>query len=580
MDLHAECPLGCPHFLWEHDLGGDARGCRYCRCQMGKSAWPLPSRHAGMFTPKPDWLKGSALYGSGLGYAGVAGEGSTGLFIMAESLGEEEERASKPLVGKTGQFTARMIARITDPETGKPLDMERDFVRGNIVPIKPPFNKLDMIPWMEQNELLHLAKPVWEAELAKAKPKAIFAMGDWALRSLTGVSGITKVRGAVIETEYGLVVGSFHPAYLLRGKLHLSKVWQTDLKRALYLARHGKPAFKTYYILNPTGLDAQKFHENWVLAGRPPLATDIETVHPKGFDKDEEPLGGEEGEEADLAPSEDPSYRILQISFSYKGGEAITMPWLEPYISWALKLLAEATTLYTWNGESFDLPRLVAAGAVIKADHIDVMNLWHLLEPALPMGLKPTSTLFFFDIPAAWASRALASEEPELYSCLDSCTLVRLGKMLWSRAVKEGKWELFQRQFVLLGKVLRAMSNRGVKTDPVVRKAAREKFEEKFEESVKGLQEKIPLDILPRKTYKVSEERLRKSGKWVEGRMVEVTVMEKPPKPTKKTFVVTYLKALKKGPKEKTKRVRAFTVEEAMGMVDGALSAIEEGEKI
>jgi hypothetical protein len=46
-----------------------------------------------------------------------------------------------------------------------------------------------------------------------------------------------------------------------------------------------------------------------------------------------------------------------------------------------------------------------------------------------------------------------------------------------------------------------------------------------------------------------------------------------PPKPKKKTFVVTYRKALKKGEVVKTRSVKALTREDAMGKVAGAVSA-------
>jgi hypothetical protein len=264
-----------------------------------------------------------------------------------------------------------------------------------------------------------------------------------------------------------------------------------------------------------------------------------------------------------------------------------------------------------------------------------VHNCWHLLEPSLPMGLKPTSTMFFFDASADWAGKTLANSDPPLYSAMDSDFTARLGEMLTARAQREGKWEMFLRHYVLLDRILRRMTAKGVRTDREVRLAARARFLERLSSTVASLQPHIPLDIRPRKVYKKPEEALRKGGQWVEGEMVEVEVMEAPPKtwvyfyriengkvvvrekrkaasaaeaaaehahpqcdcevaigkrpkappkPKKKTYVVTFLAECKKKRGaahlsglllRKTKKVKAFTEVEAMEMVVASVGVEE-----
>lgn len=583
MDWETRCK--CGHVQsWEHDLGGETRGCRYCNCRLGPSpAFPLPDRFPSMFKPKPKAFEGSPLWGSGIGFAESFGEGKTGVYLMAESLGAVEERRGIPLVGPAGQLTSRMVSRTPDPENGERLSLDRDFIRGNILPIKPPFDKLDekVLGRDVYLDALARAKPLWERDLKKAKPKAILAMGNQALRALTGWGDITKTRGAAFDTEYGLVVGTYHPSYIMRGKQNLAKVWQIDLRRAIYFARYGRPYYALNYQLYPTGMEMESFYRRWVDAGRPLLAYDIETPHSKS--KDDDPMGAEE-ESEDRPTSEDPSYTILRMSMSFEPYNAITYPWSEPFISWTKRILEELDFSCGWNSASFDNPRLEYNGCKVGGNHVDLMLLWHLLEPALPMGLKPTAAMFFLDVRAGWACKSLASDDPELYSAIDSDMTIRLGKQLIERAKAEGKWEMFLKQYVRLGVVLRGMTRRGVKTDPLVRSEARLLFEEEKKRLVEEIQGLVPLDIHPRKVYKLTEAALRKKGTWEEGRMIEVERMEPAPKPRKRPFRVLFSKVLKtKGEQLRKKVVRAFSAEEAMGMVPNSykaeevVDAVEEG---
>lgn len=571
MGLEQQCET-CKHFLWEHDIGGEARGCRYCTCELvpGKSWKPLPYRTPAQFAKKPDTCRGCSLFGSGLGYARTAGEGQKGIFLLAESLGEDEERASKPLVGKTGQFTARMVARTKDPLTGENLDLDRDVVRGNILCCKPPFNKIE-----GHFSAIQHCKQYWQEDVRKAKPKVIYSTGDPGLRLLTGHSGITQLRGSVFETEWGPVVAGLHPAYLLRGKRNLVKYWQLDLLRALYVSRKGAPKRTASYTLYPSGADLAAFYESWERAGFPPLAFDIETPHSSAL-KDEDPLEGEAEEAADAPAVDNPSYTILRISFSFRAGTAITMPWTEPFISWSKKLLGGPGKKISWNGSRFDVPRLEWNGCSVEGEHVDLMLLFHLLEPGLPMGLKPTANTLIPGLDPAWVSKKLAKDEPVLYSAVDSDVTITVFDILWARAEREGKVPLFQRQFVELDRVLRQMTRKGIRTDPKVRAEARKKFEERFEETVAGVQGLVPIAAVPKKLYKKDEKWLREKGKWVEGRMIP-TEVEVEVKPKKLDFLVTYPKMLKKGLVEKTKKVKAFTAEEAMAKVPGAIRADPSG---
>ena len=108
-------------------------------------------------------------------------------------------------------------------------------------------------------------------------------------------------------------------------------------------------------------------------------------------------------------------------------------------------------------------------------------------------------------------------------------------------------------------------------------KEGREYFSRLLAEKVAEIQPLVPLSVCKQKVFKKSEEWIKAKGHWVEGRMVEVMSMEKPPKPKKLDWRVYYVKQLKKGTKEASKRVKAFSEEEALAAVAGALRAEEVG---
>jgi len=486
-----------------------------------------------------------------------SGKLTHGVILLGEALGAEEANVGSPFVGPAGQQLDRMIGRLTDPNTG--LQFRRqDFVCTNVLHCRPPNNILTGASY--EHDALSECAPILAKELASSKlsgwPKrrgakgerVILALGNQALRRLTGEWGIDKLRGYYFETQYGLVVPTYHPSYIMRGKFELARVFQMDLLKAVEASRGNRYKRTRSYTLHPRADEVAQQLEN--LSPDTPIAFDIET-----------PYGDADAKDDDFVAVEDsPSYTILRISFSWEEGTAVTMPWREPFVSLARKILASPNPKVSWNGTGFDIPRLVANHSPVRGDHYDAMLMWHALEPSLPMGLKYVATFYCPDMPP-WKLRAFT--QPEWYSAADSDVTICCFNGITKALGEQGRLGMFEEHFVKVDKVLRDMSRRGLEVDLESRKASREKFKGKLKTTVERAQTYMPLDRRPYKAYTYSEERLRKQNLWDEDRMIVVkegaTVKEgwevkegwlvktpKPPKEKKRAKNATQRRARRK----------------------------------
>src|SRR5262249_47001800 len=140
------------------------------------------------------------------------------------------------------------------------------------------------------------------------------------------------------------------------------------------------------------------------------LSYDIETLETGTLDE-------EEVEEKD----EDISFTITRISLCYEGKEAsaISLPWQEPYIGVARRMLASLGPKRVWNG-NFDNPRLMASGVPPLGRIYDSMWAWKFLQPTLPRSLGFVAP-FYNWTGEPW--KHTSDSEPERYSCQDAHAL-------------------------------------------------------------------------------------------------------------------------------------------------------------
>ncbi len=150
----------------------------------------------------------------------VFGEGDphAALMFVGEGPGAQEDTTGRPFVGRAGELLTKMI------ENAIEIPRSSTYI-ANIVKCRPPNNR---VPTPEE---AYTCLPFLMKQIELVAPKVVVALGATAYHYLTGdKSGITKVRGEVIDTGSYLLVPTYHPSYLLRNPSAKKEVYQDLLK--------------------------------------------------------------------------------------------------------------------------------------------------------------------------------------------------------------------------------------------------------------------------------------------------------------------------------------------------------------
>lgn len=405
---------------------------------------------------KPPECEGCPLFIIGGNFIPPSGSGANGTLLLGEAPGREENEAGAPFVGPAGRLLNRLLA--------KARLAREDFAIANSIQCRPPDNELSGAPY-EIGAINH-CKVHRDAIVARFQPKRIVALGDIALRTLTGESGISQKRGYEYQSSYGIpVVGTFHPAFLMRerkrakaaaggrGGMFLIQAVLFDLKIA-HTREPETPSLRPFI----KAADFQDYASSAITSKW--VAADIETPYSKQLSE----------EKAD----EDVSKTIDRISFSIGPSallgptgprstphEAVSVPWIEPFISISKQILAAPNDKLFWNFD-FDVPRLEDADCSVNGRIVDVMWLFHFLFPDLPRGLGNVAP-FYTNVPE-WKSQSQA--QPEYYSAMDSYVTGRVYEGILKHLESRGMLQIADRHVTQLLQVLRRMGRRGVSIDP------------------------------------------------------------------------------------------------------------------
>jgi len=395
--------------------------------------------------PKPSYCaeSGCPLAGSG-GFSHLEGNGTSGLCVMAESLGQHEENDALPLRPRAaaGSVFARAL---------KLLGVDRQsLLITNTIRCRPnQANQLLGMPF--EFEAIEKCKHFFrEAIAAHPQIKVVLAMGMIPHRTLTGLSGTdqssTKMRGYVLQAvEYDglVVVPTYHPSYIQQGAGHLFRVFVEDIRRALEIAkllaqvrtvasweqvegqlkRVEKPLLtEAPFILNPmddprlsyqtdpSPADAEAFYERCKADPALTISYDIETDRSAGKSEDE-------------GDNEELGQKITLIQFSTGVGSGIALPFISPFDEVARRTLALPNSKVGHNVWLFDNPILGRAGLPVAGLIDDTLFMWRTLQPDLPADLQFVAS--WFGQPFPW--KHYAGPNLRFYGCLASD--VRL--MLW-----------------------------------------------------------------------------------------------------------------------------------------------------
>jgi uracil-DNA glycosylase family 4 len=421
--------------------------------------------------PKPDscigcdgenWLHQIGLNSRQLvrgGFSENDGHGTSGVLIVAEALGANEDADGLPLrpYAQSGSLLERAFKR---------CGLNRDQFRiTNCIRCRPPHDHLSEARY-EFNVLQH-CRPNLVRELVTFKPRVILALGGIAVRELTGMSGkkqgISYIRGytlsCVIPEAAGTpVISTFHPSFIMQGKKQYFGVLCHDLQRAVQIARHGvSDKLPRQYQPRPSLDDAIAFANRCRDERNRWLTYDIETPNSAEQSEDER--------------EEDRSYNIVQIQFSLAEREGIVFP-IEgapaEYLEIAKRIIAMDHQKAGFYSHLFDDPRMRANGFTFGGPFpTDLYEQWHHLQPDLPANLQFTAS--FEGMDEVW--KHLFGSDLPWYGCCDVDAPQRILARLPEQLRKRGLWDGYERLVYKVRPILDRMSERGIPINDERRRA-------------------------------------------------------------------------------------------------------------
>ena len=146
------------------------------------------------------------------------GNPESGVMLVGEAPGADEDRVGLPFVGASGRLLDRMLASIG-------LDRSSCYIT-NLVPWRPPGNRKP-----EQTEI-ELCLPFLIRHIELVSPRFLLLLGGAPTSALLGRhDAISRLRGhwhdCVLPPGDKIIpaLPTFHPAYLLRTPAHKRLAW-------------------------------------------------------------------------------------------------------------------------------------------------------------------------------------------------------------------------------------------------------------------------------------------------------------------------------------------------------------------
>ena len=297
------------------------------------------------------------------------------IFIMGEAPGMAEQKTGKAFQGRAGKLLEKEL---------KNVDINNVFVSNSVLCRPTEFDEKrnrikDRKPTKKE---LECCFSNIEAQLNHVKPKVIVPLGATATQRL-GVRGtITKQRGNKIENDYGTIIPTFHPAYILRAPQN-KEMFVSDLQYVKSQVDGEEEKKGDYKIIK----DINEF--KWVidrLNEVDEFAFDIETTGFYFYKHD-----------------------ILGIGFSWKKYTGVYIPLIvggEEY--WAnsqlsviddlKRVMENSAKKYAHNGK-FDVKFINHHwDCNVKNFSIDTMLLHYILDENTRHGLKELSDTYYRDL--------------------------------------------------------------------------------------------------------------------------------------------------------------------------------------
>lgn len=207
------------------------------------------------------------------------------ILYCGEAPGAEEEIQGIPFVGHSGRL-------LDDLNLNAGIKRSECYLT-NVLHTRPPNNHLEafLVPKSDPSAITQMPPlqpgrylksdfgPELERlrhELRSVRPNLIVALGNTAAWAILGKGAISKIRGTVVDSEFGKVLPTYHPAAIFR-QWDLRPILAADIIKAAMECQY--PEIRRperYIIIDPTFPDIEDFYNNYAVKAKL-LAVDIET---------------------------------------------------------------------------------------------------------------------------------------------------------------------------------------------------------------------------------------------------------------------------------------------------------------
>lgn len=147
------------------------------------------------------------------------------IVIIGEAPGETEIQMGIPFVGGSGQELTRMLQEVDIPRSScyltnvfKTRPPQGDFDNWTLKKTEVPkgYSLPPLAPGKYLSPELFPALEEFVSEIKELQPNIIITLGNIPLWAMLGLTKITKHRGTVVESPFGKILPTYHPAMILR----------------------------------------------------------------------------------------------------------------------------------------------------------------------------------------------------------------------------------------------------------------------------------------------------------------------------------------------------------------------------
>lgn len=294
------------------------------------------------------------------------------IMVVGEAPGAREDDEHRAFVGPAGRLLRESLLAVgIEPN---------DCYITNAAKCRPPDNRTP-----EWSEIKTCRDEYFWQEWDRVRPSFVLALGNSALRAITGKARITANRGSTWEVRGATVLATFHPAYVLRSPYH-GGAYRADIAKLARLVggQSTNEASKTAVKIVRT-----KDHLKWLrrqLLAHNEVAIDFETNYHKKVQE---------------YSFWHPEFRLVSVAFTWEEGQGAFLPLHHPEGPWkdpdaafrVLKAALERPELKLF-GHNFPFDaRCAATVGVYLKQTFDTMLAAHMLDENRLKGLEPLAEI-------------------------------------------------------------------------------------------------------------------------------------------------------------------------------------------